>query len=107
MADVDQQILLRGFLRIARNQEDPVTWLETLQAAAVTAITGGDIFVTATGFEGENSTLERKFLASDLLQLTELALLQLEAEESAGDDALPATGSVKYPDYSYVPAKLG
>jgi len=97
MAAVDLQSLASGFLRQARLQAVPAeTWLQQLHAKAVAALASGDVFVTATGFEGGSSSLERRFDAAQLLQVTEICLTTLEAEE-AGE---AVAGSNHYTDFS-------
>ena len=92
---VDPRTLAESFLRQARAQSVPAkTWLMSLNAKAVAAVAAGDVFVTATGFDGGNSTLERRFNAQQLLEVTEICLKTLEAEE-AGE----GNGAVRIADF--------
>lgn len=105
MAAVDLQTLASGFLRQARLQAVPAaTWLQQLNAQAVAALAGGDVFVTVTGFEGGSSTLERRFDAQQLLAVTEICLRVLEAEAS---DEGAADASNHYADFSEQPSRWG
>jgi hypothetical protein len=98
MAAVDLQTLASGFLRQARLQTVPAsTWLHQLNAKAVTALAAGDAFVIATGFEGGSSSIERRFDAQQLLQVTEICLRTLEAEASSGG---VADGTNLHADFS-------
>ena len=97
MAAVDLQTLASGFLRQAQLQAVPAaTWLQQLNAQAVAALAAGDVFVTTTAFDGTSSTMERRFDAQQLLQVTEICLARLEAEE-AGE---AAAASNRYADFS-------
>lgn len=97
MAAVDLQTLASGFLRQAREQSVPAkTWLLQLNAAAVAALAAGDVFVNSTALEGISSSMERRFDAQQLLQVTEICIRTLEAEEA--DEV--ADGTVRYGDFS-------
>lgn len=97
MAAVDLQTLVSGFLRHARNQGVSASaYLAQLNSQAVAALASGDVFVTVTGFEGGSSTLERRFDAQQLLQVTELGLQRLEAEAAESE----VDGSNRYADFS-------
>lgn len=110
MAKVDLQTLIQAWLRRARTQTDPAAWLDQIHEAALTAVTQGDQFVTSTRFDGLDSTLIRGVEATELLQIAELCLQHLEAEEAADlaeGETLPAPGSVRFADFSDTPARWG
>jgi hypothetical protein len=97
MAAVDINSLASGFLRQARLQAVPAaTWLNTLHAKAVAALATGDQFVTATGFDGTSTSIERRFDAQQLMLVTELCLRTLEAEEAE----TAADGTTRIGDFS-------
>ena len=97
MAAVDLNTLALGFLRQSRLQGVPAaTWLHELNAKAVSALAAGDTFVTGVGFDGTSSNMERRFDAQQLLQVTEICLHTLEAEEAGGI----ADGTNRYADFS-------
>lgn len=105
---VDLQTQVQAWLRRARKQPDPEAWLDALHEQATTALAAGDLFVTTTAFESESSTLERRFDAALLQQVTELCLQRLEAETAAGgSDHTPAPGAVRYADFGSHPSTLG
>lgn len=108
MAKVDLQTLVSSFLRQARKESDPAGFLDDLNAEAVAATMAGDQFVTTTRFDGIESILERKFEATQLLQVTEMALQQLEAEAGLEDgETMPVPGAVRYADFSGAQAQFG
>lgn len=96
MVTVDPNVLARGFLRHAERQPNPRIYLEDLHAKAVAAVAGGDRFVTATSFDGTSSELERKFESTQLLQVMEICLAHLDAEE----EGEVTDGSVTIGDFS-------
>lgn len=96
MMAVSTQTLAAGFLRVARTKEDPIGWLDGLHTQAVAALAVGDTHVSMTALDGASSTIERRFDASQLLEVTTLCLETLEAEQA--NTAAP--GSVRYGDFS-------
>jgi hypothetical protein len=108
MAKADLQILIQAWLRRARRESDPAAWLDQIHEAALLAVTNGDTFVTATRFDGLDSTLVRGVEATELLQIAEMCLQHLEAEaELEEGDVMPPPGAARYADFSTVPARLG
>lgn len=97
MATVDLNVLVSGFLRHAERQPHARNWLESMHASAVAAVAAGDRFVTATGFDGSNSTMERSFNSKQLLEVTEICLSQMDAEADGGDGT---SGNVRAADFS-------
>jgi hypothetical protein len=98
MATVDLNVLVSGFLRHAARQPNSRTWLESMHASAVAAVAAGDRFVTSTGFDGANSTMERRFEAKQVLEVTEICLSRLDAEAAGDDDS--TSGHVRAADFS-------
>lgn len=92
----DLNVLVSGFLRHAQRQPAPRVYLEDLHGKAVAAVAAGDRFVTSTGFDGQDSTYERKFPAQDLLTVMETCLTRLDAED-AGDET---SGTARVSDFS-------
>lgn len=108
MAKVDLQTLVQAWLRRARREPDPEAWLDAIHEAALLAVTTGDQFVTSTRLDGVDSTLVRGIEASELLQIAELCLQQLDAEAAAAEgDETPPPGAVRYADFGSVPARFG
>lgn len=108
MANVDLQTMVGSFLRQARKESDPQQFLDDLNAQAVAAVMGHDQFVTTTRFDGVESTIERRFDAARLLQVTEMALQQLEAEEDLAEgETMPPPGAVRYADFGQARAQFG
>lgn len=108
MAGVDLQTLVNSFLRQARKESDPAAFLDDLNSEAVTALMGGDQFVTSTRFDGLDSEMERRFDAGQLAQVTEAALQQLEAEALLDDgDTMPPPGAARYADFGDTPVNFG
>lgn len=97
MATVDLNVLVSGFLRHAARQPSPSGWLEELHIKALTAVAAGDRFVTSTGFDGSNSTMERRFESKQLLEVAEICLTRLEDEAAGGDGT---SGHVRAADFS-------
>lgn len=110
MAKVDLQTLVQAWLRRARKEPDPAAWLDAIHEAALGAVTNGDQFVTSARFEGVESTLVRSVEASELLQIAELCLQQIEAETAADlgeGETMPPLGAVRYADFGSSPARFG
>jgi hypothetical protein len=101
---IDLQTLAAGFLRQARlKEEGAAVWLNALNAQAVAALAAGDQFVTSIGFEGGSNTMERNFDAQQLLQVTEMCLTTLDAEDAEG---APSRNN-RYGDHSAVRSTWG
>lgn len=111
-------LLLSAFLRLARKQDDPAEWIESLQSAALTGNSSDvavildkmqDQFAGNVSTEGGSTAWLRELSCILIAQLCEAALQRLEAEEAAeeaGTGAAPL-GSVRYPDFSKYPCILG
>jgi len=105
--NINFDLLLAGILRKARGEPDARVWLTARHEEALSAVMAGDEFVTATSFKGESGSSERQMPANTLLQLYELALQQLDAEDAAAAAGSSRPGSVSYADFSQGPCTLG
>lgn len=98
MADIPTitELDVLSWLRKARKQPDPVTYLEGLNEAATDAISTGDEYVTILSEESSSSTQQREVSARFIQHVTELCLQRLAAETSAGGaDKLPSINAVR------------
>lgn len=109
MADVstDPQLLISGFLRRAKAQPDPVSWLNDRHSAAFEAVAAGAVFITGTSSQEGGHTAEEKVPAQLLMQIYEVCLQTLEAEADAAAGVFRGPGSVRYADFSSHPCTLG
>lgn len=112
------RLLLSAFLRIARKQDDPIEWVEAIQAAALTGDsesvatildTMQDQFANSVTSDGANTAWLRGLDCVLIAQLCEAALQTLEKEEvdEEADMPLGAPGSVRHADFSQAPSILG
>lgn len=68
------------------------TWLEGIRDTALAAVLEGDVEVNYAQFEGGAASGSRKINSSALLEIAQLALEELAAEDGAGaGDSGPAT----------------
>lgn len=81
---------------------DALAWLHNQHGTALDAVMAGDEFVGSLSDEGGSSSSTREIPANVLLQLYELAIQELEAE-----DTRPASRMVRYGDFSEQPCVLG
>jgi len=93
---------LRAWLRVARQQPDPVAWLTNWLTTATMAVAAHDEYVTMTSDEGGSATSERKVDARFLQHVTEQCLQVLEAEAAAAAEGLtlPPSNAVRYGSFA-------
>lgn len=112
------QLLLSAFLRIARKQDDPPEWIESLQAAALTGSSEQvssildkmqDQYATVVRSDAGNTEWIRGLDCLLIAQLCEAALQVLEKEAADEEADLPAgpAGSVRHADFGCYPSILG
>lgn len=87
---------IAAWLRKARKEANPATWLDGLNSSATDAIAAGDEYVTVLSQEGTSSQQARDVSARFIQHVTEACLQRLEAETAAGGaDKLPSFNAVR------------
>ena len=100
-------LILQAFLRKARAQAAPLTYLGDLQELALTATLAGDEFVNGLTDEGGSENSIREIPANTLLALCEAAIQVLENEALVTSGAGYAPGDLRHADFSSHPCTLG
>lgn len=102
-------LLIKAFVRDAKDEADPIAWVRAIQKTAMTAVRSGDEHASAVSHAGSSTAWVREVPATVLASMCETVLTQLEAEaaaEEAGLDGVAANG-VRYADFSREPCTLG
>ena len=102
-------LLIKGFVRDAKDEDNPIAWTRAIQKAAMTAWRAGDEYASTVSSEGSATSWLRDVPAGVLASMCEAVLLQLEAEadaEEAGLDGIAQNG-IRYADASREPALMG
>lgn len=101
------ELLVSGFLRQAKAKPDGVAWLTQLHSEAFAAVTSGSVFITGTSSAEGGHTAVQEMPAQVLLQIYEVCLQRLEAEDKAAQGIFAAPGTVRHADFSFHPCTLG
>lgn len=104
------EILTSALLRLARSRTDGKAWLIAIQADALTASLGGDVFGSSVSKTDSSTAWMRELPANIIAQIAEVCIQRLEAAEAAEEEgitgALPP-GNIRQADFSKHPAILG
>lgn len=71
-------MLIRAFVDRASTSATPADTLRDIRDKALAAVEAGDQEITTTSFEGGMATGSRKFNATQLLEIVQLALEEIE-----------------------------
>lgn len=102
-------LLLKGFIRDAKDEDDPIAWVRAIQKTAMTAWRAGDEYASAIGHAGSSTAWLRDVPAGVLASMCEAVLEVLEAEAAAEDAGLPGTAApgIRYAAGHSEPAIMG
>lgn len=104
---INTDLMVAGYLRVARKKADPLSWLQSQHLIAFEAVQNGDEFISSSSTEGGGSTAERQMPATTALQILELALQVFESQEAATQGGYDMPGTVRWADFSQYPSTLG